>query len=497
MKKFLTLSAACIALAACSNESYVDESISPNGKQVPISFLTQKKNITRATNLEATEHYNFGVWAQKIGANMTTQKVMLNYLVGYSDGQAKGYDKTNSTTWASVPGEVTDNTSPWFYEGLGKSQYTYNGEAGFYKSSQTAYMSQNENQYLRYWDLAYTNTNFYCYAPYKASGVEATLKDDGSATLTFGKTAISDGYDNTPNTTYASKDRSVAEFMYAGVQATNANKKDITIPFKHMGSQLFICFYEDVPGYKVEIIGLSDDSGNMKTGNTDDQKKGIQATPAKETTAATNTTPADYTKDVYYTSSGATISFGTNAAATPPVLDFEGASTTGENLMFFAPSTTASDYAKSNVPEAYKANLTALTDAQDGNTHYYIPEYDANGTQTYAWSPTIYYPVAQPSNQKVGFTFHVTFRIISDDNKEVTTVHNAMVHVPYTNTTWAANTRYIYRFKITKDATGSTNPGDEIDATSVNPGDKALYPIVFDGCTIEDWTPANSDHDIN
>ena len=47
-------------------------------------------------------------------------------------------------------------------------------------------------------------------------------------------------------------------------------------------------------------------------------------------------------------------------------------------------------------------------------------------------------------------------------------------------------------FKITKDATGTTdnpNPGD-INPGDPNPGTKALYPIVFDGITVEGWTDA-------
>ncbi len=490
MKKLLFIAAAGLAIAGCARVDVVDPSVEV-GQEVPIAFSTNKKNITKATqNLETTLHYNFGVWAQKYGGTgMSTQTVMENYLVGFG-GTAVGYDHANATTWASAAGTDGDHTSPWFYEGLGNAEYS-TSTAGFYTTSDTKYMSANANQYLRYWDLAYVNTNFYCYAPYMASGVTASLSADGSATITFdAANSIKDGYDKTLNSSYAKQDRSLSEFMYAGVKATNSDLKDIVVPFKHMGSQIFIRFYESIPGYKVEIVDLSADNGTLSTGATADQKKGIQATPA----SVSGTT---YTKSSYYTSAGATVVFDADAVPTftPSTT---GSTTSTENLMFFAPSTAASDYSTANVPAGFGGNLTAYNGTQSSVTdHNVIPESVTSG-QTYAWSPTIYYPVPQPASQTVGFTFHVTYRIICEDNKEVITVHDAKVHVPYTNTTWAAGNRYIYTFNITRDSKGSTNPGTTIDPQNPTPQtDKALFPIVFDGCTIEDFTEVPSSYDIN
>ena len=64
--------------------------------------------------------------------------------------------------------------------------------------------------------------------------------------------------------------------------------------------------------------------------------------------------------------------------------------------------------------------------------------------------------------------------------------------------------RYIYVFKITKNATGTTgNPGTIIPGDP-RPGQPALYPIVFDNIQVEDWVnafnpadPANGSHNIN
>lgn len=492
MKKlFFPLTA--LLFFSCSEDTILQDTILQNG-EVPIAFNTFRTNITRAENLEGHGHYNFGTWAYKVSANQTAQAVMENYLVGFSDGQSKGYDKTNGSTWAGQAGTTSDHKSQWFYENLGKSQYSYTGDAGFYKKTDTQYMSGNDNQYLRYWDLAYTYTNFYCYTPYQASGVTCNVAADGSASMVFSGTSLQDHYDNPVNSNYEGlrSDRSLTEFMYAGVQATNSDLADITVPFKHMGAQLFLRFYEDVPGYKVELIELSADDGTMKTGTSDDQKLGVQATPS----IAPTTAGGAYTLGSYYTTSGAIISFGTDASATF-VSSNEGAISTQENLMFKLPNASVS-YPTINVPAGFAANLADYA-GLGTSVHKQIVEKVTTGDQTYSWSPTIYYPVAQPAGQQTGFTFHVSYRLIAEDNKEVITVHNATVFVPADVAVWSDNTRYTYTFKITTHSSGTTSPTEEIDPTDPTPGSNdTIYPIVFDNCTIEEYiSPDLSDILLN
>lgn len=469
MKQSLLLAVAALALVGCSRQGLVTDPSQPNGKLVPVAFSVQRQNMTKATNLEAVNHYNFGVFAYKVnGSNgLADAKVMDNYLVGYSNGTDKGYDKTNATTYAGTAGTTADHTSPWFYEGLGTAEYVYDGADGFYKKDQTAYMSNNANQYLRYWDLAYANTHFYAYAPYvktdEANGRKVSY-DHATSKLTFAKNTLRDGYDNPVNTAYDGFDRSLSEFMYAGVEAKNSDLADVTIPFKRMGAMALIRFYEDIPGYKVEIINLADDNGTVKTGTTEDMKKGIQLTPS----VASTTTPTTYTLGEYYTTSGATVVFDeANGAAATFTPDFTESTQVSTPLMFAVPTTGLTTY----------------------NSHKVIKEKVTTGTQEYSASETAYYAVAQPTGTKTGFTIHVSYRIIAEDNKEVITVHNATVHVPYTETAWKANTKYTYTFKITKNTTGTTSPEDEIDPTDPTPSTtKSLYPIVFDNATIEDFT---------
>lgn len=477
MKKQVLFALATMVLASCSSDGLVNNS-SSGGGEAPIAFSVEKRNITRTgetptttpKNLEATGHYNFGVWAYKYKEGLTTQQVMGNYLVGYSYSDDTkniklGYDHTGCTTWAATIGDQDDHTSPWFYEKLGTSEYTYTGTDGYYTKNDANYTSANTNQYLRYWDLAYTNTNFYAYAPYRSAGVTF---DETNKKITVAHSAQTAGYD----------DPSLQEFMYAGAQATNAELKDVKLTFKHLGAQVNLRFYESVRGYRVEIIDVI---GNDANGDP----TGIQATPA---TKSGDT----YTKADYYTTCGATIEYTTpsttnpTASVTNPIatVDHTGATKVDDNLKFTIPGTSN--------------GLTNITAPVTGKTYNVIPEAVVTGTQKdFATSPTVYYPVAQPTDSEVGFTFHVSYKLIADDNGEEIIVKNARVYVPAyvingTNkeyiAAWQPNTKYTYTFKITESSTGSTSPTNPDITTPSVPTTPQVYPIVFDGATIEDYT---------
>ena len=460
MKKVTIFAAIAMTMVGCSSDELVNSST--ENTETPIAFSVEKKNITRGTqNLEDVNHYNFGVWAYKYKDGLATQKVMDNYLVGYSDGNGLGYNNDNATTWASDAGNQDDHKSPWFYEYLGTAEYQNTDATKGYLATQSAYMSANANQYLRYWDLAYTTTNFYAYAPYRSAGVTF---DETTKKVTVAHSAQTADYD----------DASLNEFMYAGATAVNADKKDVKLSFKHLGAQVNLRFYENVRGYRVEIIDVTT-SGS-----------GIQATPATKS----GTT---YTTAKYYTTCGATIEYASSttnptASVTNPVatVNHDGATKVDDNLVFVIPAGTTD-------------GLTTIKAPVTGKSYDVIPEdIDNPATQTYAKSSTVYYPVAQPTDSEVGFTFHVSYKLIAEDNGEEITVNDARVYVPAKSgsefiAAWQPNTKYTYTFKITKDSTGSTDPNTpDVDDPTVPPTPQ-VYPIVFDGATVEDYTEKSND----
>jgi len=108
----------------------------------------------------------------------------------------------------------------------------------------------------------------------------------------------------------------------------------------------------------------------------------------------------------------------------------------------------------------------------------------------------VYYATPQPSD-KLGFTFHVSYELEAEDNHEKITVHDARVFVPASMIQWEPNKCYIYNFKFTVNSTGTTNPQGDIDFNNPTVPEKSnVYPIVFDGATIEEYTDVNKEIDL-
>lgn len=441
MKKVLLFSAASLALlASCVESDLVDGSLGQTGKEGPISFVMDQKNMTRSTtDLQNAGHYNFGVFAYK--NTEATNNIMENYLVGYSDATNKvGYAfGAGQTTQGDAAGEL-NGKSMWQYEGLGSAEYNYTGGEGYYTKDQTTYMSNVANQYLRYWDMASANTMFYAYSPYVNGSGTATY-DNSTKVMTIPDGTIVAGMNNP--TAY--------EFMVAANQVAKANYgHDVALNFKRLNAKVNIKFWEDIDGYSVRIVDLKEGTYT-----------GVQAKPAK-CTGTPNQTGATYTVAEYYTKSGATVNFTTWDA---PVVTMATGTTASNALVFAAPTADAI------------GTTRALASASD-DTYYAIPKGATTETDC-------------------GFTFHVSYELTSTTGEKIL-VKDARVFVPATNCNWVANTHYTYIFKITKGSNGSTESDPTINPDDPDvPTEGGLYPIVFDNCTITDYIEAESDHIIS
>lgn len=450
MKKFLFIAAAALAMVSCSKDSEVIPSVE-NGKQNAIGFQVTKQNMGRAASDMQTAHYNFGTWAYKVPVVGTVQDVMENYLVGYFNNGA--YKQGEETTNGSFV--HSGATSLWSYEGLGYNEYS-NTDDGWYKKTDTKFMSNIEKQYLKYWDYSSSYTMFYAYAPYintTATGHTVTFdkSTEGTQILKFPTGSIEEGYNI---------DTKEKEYLYAAAKVSSASYNNaVQLQFKRLNAKMRIAFYEVINGYKVTINNLTS------------THQYISAAPAKA--GASNYV---YCNELYH-KAGAKITFNGG-------LD----DTTGEVAMQYdAPSATVysdTEYLKFAIPEGGSYIATNPTNIfSDNNSR----------------SATVYYAI--PKNNNCGLTFHVSFTLTSEDTNETIYVEDATVHVPNTACVWENNKQYSYIFKITKDVTGTTKPGAPghvTDPASPEVNKKALYPIVFDNLTVEDWTEAPAtEHDIN
>lgn len=432
MKKFAIATASLALLASCSSDTELTgkQEIETKANAIGFEVLNRNGIITKAgegrANLHESGHYNFGVFAYK-NNNSGGQEIMKNYLVGYNGanvtGPCVGYFMDNVQT--------TLNASKWAYEKLGSTDYTYEGTDGYYRASEIFYMSNMANQYLKYWDKSSQSVEFYAYAPYINGDATATI-DYSSKTITI---PIKDGYD----------DESKHEYMFAYKKVENGEYgNEVQLNFKRISARLNIKFYEDVKGYKVDILNLMEDDNS-----------GVAAAPAKAVVGSDNTTTYQY--GTLYHKGGAKIDFSN----TNPLL-----TVTGNSAETF--NRDAQDHIKFAIPTGTLPE--EKTDAKSSATNYYVIPANDNNTQT-------------------GLTFHVTYKLTSEDTGETIIVRNATVHVKYDYCKWQPNYVYTYIFRITKSSTGSTG-STVIDPSDPSVGNQALYPIIFDDCTVEGWQNA-------
>lgn len=475
MKKIFFFAAGCLALASCSTEGLVDDWFG-NGKDGAISFVMGQKNMTRSyQDMQKVGHYNFGVFAYKSTDGVTP--VMPNYLVGYFD-ENNAYQKAG-TTWGDQGG-LEDGLSYWMYEGMGNTEYngTYAGVA-----IADAFKSNNANQYLKYWDQSAPSTCFYAYSPYingagTATYVDATPQSATGAdtrVLTIPNGTLKDGYN----------DPSLSEYMYASAKVERANYgHDVALNFKRLNAKVNIKFWEDVPGYKVRILTLQE-------GKWDE---GVYAAASihKDNDHSVGTYGVyGYRAGQYYVENGAKIQFDADAKATA-IVQYEGTTASTEKQLKF------------DAPTVAEIGTNRFAASESATAYYAIPKGTdaavlANGANTIA-SPA---GTLNPDLKYTGFTFHVTYELTAEDTGETIKVSDATVFVPAEYCNWAPNTHYTYIFKITKNTNGTTVDPTDPNNPDVDPSDpevptvQALYPIVFDNCTVEEWKENESEWQIS
>ncbi len=425
-RPLVALSSVLLLLASCAESAIVDSAADQSAP--PARRLQQEISFAAAQHNNATR----ATLLQQVGhysfgvfgyKDNDTANPVFQNYLVGYYDKALAYGQPSGSTFGDPDAGLT-GVSLWMYEGMGAEEYT-----GPYAGQPLTdeHRSNLTHQYMRYWDKESASTSFYAYAPY-VHGPQTATFDNRSKLLTLPAATMHDGYD----------DPSLYEYLYATTTVEQRDYgNDVYLPFRRLGCKVNIRFYEVIEGYTAEILDL----GNGY--------EGIQATPSIRTGEAPD---YRFTDGEFYRSAGATVSF----ASSVPVVNLlsPAVHAKGETLHFERPMDPV------------------IGTSADGST----------------LSPTTYYGIPKPESTG-GFTFHVSYRLTSDMNEQIT-VRNATAYIPADKCNWRPNFAYTYIFKITRESNGSTDSDDD---PSIDPSDPevspdiALYSIVFDRCTVEDW----------
>ncbi len=242
-KNHLFLAAAIIALAGCSDNTYMGDLEGGAGTGA-ISFNMNASTLSRAQDhatSAATLNNQFIVWGEKSNATEAATAgtpVFINYVVNYVASSARTTE-SNSSDWEYVAQTPYANT----------------------KVVASAAPTHVTEQTIKYWDFTNKYYTFTAISalPADISGDKVTVTKNVSGSTVFDK-----GY------TVTVKEGASADKIYFAdrtlVEAGESTRSNpVTLNFRNLVSQVRFGFYETIPGYSVAITDVKYNSTSHTT----------------------------------------------------------------------------------------------------------------------------------------------------------------------------------------------------------------------------------------
>lgn len=305
MKNKLFLATAIIALAACSDNTYLGDENGANGSGGAISFEMSTPSLTRpevgGSEAASALSNQFVVYGYKTMTPPTTtpQVVFNNYQVNYV---------------ANTVNSTTSNSANWEYVG-----YTYLNAAMTGHTGVAGNATGDFAQTIKYWDYSAKSYKFYGYSLGAGKTGGSTTYANASLMGTADSYTLEGDQDQLASC-YISELKTIAD-------PNESTPTKVDLRFLSIKSQIQLGFYETIPGYSVKELKFYESS-------TDDVS---DATPV--IFAGTSILP----KAGKYT-----VTFDTNGK---PILGWEAASSDGTNANVAFASTLTS-YAAAEYKEA-------------------------------------------------------------------------------------------------------------------------------------------------
>ena len=446
MKKqyFFLMAAATLTFVGCSNDSIVDDPISPppvTEQEVPISFGSFRAQTTRAdkTGAEAAALLGnqFVVSGYKGDKTSPVGNIVFdNYVVKYIENTAHT-TQSNSTNW----------------EYVGQERIKHAIDRGI--TSQT----------IKYWDYSKAQYDFIAWSTGKKTPVyvESELADGKvfvSAITPVAATSPATGLGTAYTFTGKAADLSqcyIADLVT--VKKAQYGDDPVTFRFRQLGTKVRIGIYETVPGYSVKDVKFYQTAGLLTNPATE-----ITTTPALFTTTANDI----YTEGTY------TVTF--------PTVDNTASKDNNQAHVSFVGSGDQSTVVSNWGP----LNYTIAEEGEKTTGNVFLGR--SSSTASFAGNAEKnYYVVYLPNETGTNLNLRVDYTLESiDGSGEVIEVKNSKAQVPSIYTQWKPGFAYTYLFKISDKTNGRTGVYDptQADDATINSDPAGLYPITFDAVVV-------------
>ena len=435
MKKYLLFATAALALASCTNESYLgtaEELATTKGEQ-PISFGFDVPTPTRAEGAAAATKLNnqFIVWGEKSevatgdahtaddGTTNTHQLVFPNYKVTYG----------TNTAYTS-----TSNTKDWEYVGL---SYTADADADNVKMGGTKVTT--DVQTIKYWDY---NATSYTFTAVSAKPTDISSDKVIINKLTSGTDVYEKGYEVDVTADADLNSLYFADRVYiektSTYDRTQPNKYggNVTFTFRNGQSQVRVGMYETIPGYEVKVTKfyyVDNANPTFPTMATASDDNFVANVPNTATGVAGKFTVKYYEKN------------STNDAA----------GISNHPTITFVPTTSTDTKTYITLGD----QITAATKLGETST---APTFDSDDTDGDLVNDfTTFFP--QETNNK-NLKLKIDYTLKNTVTGETIDISGKTAEIPAQYLQWKPNFKYTYLFKITDDD---------------------LYPITFDAVVVE------------
>lgn len=450
MKKYLFIATALVALASCSDDTFVgDNSPTNEGNYgTEIVFSSGTKAITRADKTGADA-------ATLLGKNFVVEGVKYA-----STTQPVVFDHYNVNWVTNTAHTTTSNTNDWEYVGQDKHAH-----------------ASIQAQTIKYWDYSATQYDFIAYSKGTATAVYTGTPSSTQVLYSAIDHSKMNGTDNNGDVqtdvtkitkgAYSIKGKAnelakcyIADLKTIYRDGTAANdaagdyNKVVQFNFRSLSAKVRIALYETVPGYSINNVVFYTDASTAAT----DGKAHLYTTGS----------------EVFNEEGEYIVYYPTTGSANKGETDYNKA-----HLKFVPVATTGTTTTKDFGERDDATNVIRETaETASGTDKLYIGR--SSDKATY-FGPTAsdahHYTVVIPNETGAVLNLKVNYTLLATDGSgEVINVTGATAKVPAKFASWMPGYAYTYIFKISENTSGLTNPNINV---------AGLYPITFDAIVTE------------